>query len=214
MGKRCRTKFSATLKFRKNARGASERGGNSLSGGLSASAKVTKPKRQPTATAQSSPQASAVPTSTSDARAKLRRELHRWSVCKKFRYQFSLIARRLPPKKKKGGAWGGDGGWQPRLWRPTPIEKQTLGLAAVKHAQGMAARTAQTKKAFTSLAAVQTAARAEWPEAMKAELSACKTKNDQRAWSERWALFLSGQVYAATPGRPGGGLSAGGHQPS
>ena len=55
-------------------------------------------------------------------------------------------------------------------------------------------------RAITSLQA-----RAEWPEAMRLDLLACKTPADRRVWAEKWALQLAGRVYfeqAQTPTRP------------
>ena len=81
------------------------------------------------------------------------------------------------------------------MWRPkTGYEP---GLAAVKHAQGLAEREAQGeryRKAESALAGVQAAAKAEWPEAMRRELAACRTAEDNRLWSERWAEQIAGRV--------------------
>jgi hypothetical protein len=41
-----------------------------------------------------------------------------------------------------------------------------------------------------------------WPDAMKRELSACKTPADLRAWAERWAATLGGQTGGAKPDAP------------
>ena len=160
-------------------------------------------------------------------RAELRRELRRWSLCKGFVYQFSLIAKREPPKQRTGGhRGGGKGGRRPHIRRI----KAVRGLAAVKHAQQSAERGSLMKrsafaeasadrqeKAFGALAAVQTAARAEWPEAMKRELQSCRTPEQQRLWSEKWALQLAGRVMSdVAPERPSGGgrIAGGGRQPS
>ena len=94
-----------------------------------------------------------------DPRSELRRELDRWSLCKRFVHQFALMAKPKPrEKKRKTGHRGDSGGWTSRLWRPTPITPPKLGLAAVKHAQQSARRSAQQEKAFAALAAVQTTA--------------------------------------------------------
>jgi hypothetical protein len=156
--------------------------------------------------------------STSDPRAQLR-ELLRWSLCKTFVHQFSLIAKRQPPPaKKRQGGQGEGGGRQPFLRRPAII-KRAPGLAAVKHAQQVAARGAlseRCEKASSALAPVQAAAKAEWPEAMKREMQACRTTEQQRLWSEKWAEHLAGRVASdGTPLRPSGGSSgAGGCHPS
>jgi len=70
-----------------------------------------------------------------------------------------------PPAKKRKTGQGGAGHWQPRMWRPTPIRRPTLGLAAVKHqqaqAQAMAERAVrleQQGRAFAALAHVMAAA--------------------------------------------------------
>jgi hypothetical protein len=60
-------------------------------------------------------------------------------------------------------------------------------------------------------------ARAEWPEAMKREMQACRTTEQQRVWSEKWAEHLAGRVASdGTPLRPSGGVTGagGGSQPS
>jgi hypothetical protein len=64
-----------------------------------------------------------------------------------------------------------------------------------------------------SKAAVQATARAEWPEAMKREMQACRTAEQHRLWSERWALHLAGSVMAERPSS-GGRIAGGGCQPS
>jgi hypothetical protein len=65
------------------------------------------------------------------------------------------------------------------------------------------ALSARFTKASRALAGVQaTAPRAEWPEAMKRELMTCKTSQDQHAWTQRWALYLGGQVLSTTPRAP------------
>jgi len=146
--------------------------------------------------------------------------LLRWSVCKTFVYQFSVIAKPSPKEKKsKGGSWGDSGGRQPVIRRPAII-KRAPGLAAVKHRQQEAARGALSEryeKASSALACVQAAARAEWPEAMKREMQACRTTEQQRVWSEKWAEHLAGRVASdGTPLRPSGGVTGagGGSQPS
>jgi hypothetical protein len=145
--------------------------------------------------------------------------LLRWSACKTFVHQFSVIAKREPPPtKRKGGQGGGSGGWQPRLWRPATNHKP--GLAAVKHAQAMAERGALSQryeKASSALAGVQAAAKAEWPEAMRRELAGCRTAQDHRLWSEKWSEQIAGRVASdGTPLRPWGGVGSagGGSQPS
>jgi hypothetical protein len=147
--------------------------------------------------------------------------LLRGSVCKTFVYQFSVIAKRKPPQqkskvKRQGGSGGGR---QPFRHRVEP--KRAPGLAAVKYKQQVAARGALSdryeEKASSALACVQAAARAEWPEAMKREMQACRTPEQQRVWSEKWAEHLAGRVASdGTPLRPAGGGSGagGGRQPS
>ena len=140
-------------------------------------------------------------------------------MCKTFVYQFSVIAKpKPPPQKSKVKRQGGSGGGrQPFRHRVEP--KRMPGLAAVKHAQQMVKRGALSEryeKASSALASVQAAARAEWPEAMKREMQACRTTEQQRIWSEKWAAYLAGRVEAeGAPGRPsGGGSIAGRCQPS
>ena len=68
-----------------------------------------------------------------------------------------------------------------------------------------------------ALASVQAAARAEWPEAMKREMQACRTTEQQRLWSEKWAEHLAGRIASdGAPLRPSGGgsVAGGGSQPS
>jgi len=76
----------------------------------------------------------------------------------------------------------------------------------VKHAQQVAKRgtlSERYEKASTALAAVQATARAEWPEAMKREMQACRTTEQHRLWAERWAAYLAGRVEAeGAPLRP------------
>jgi hypothetical protein len=152
------------------------------------------------------------------SRASLRAELLRGSACKTFTHQFSVMAKRQPRAPERQGWW--HGAWQPRMWKPAPIEPPKLGLAAAKHAQGLAAHMAQGeryRKASHALASVQSAAQAEWPDAMKRELASCRTADDHRAWSEKWALQLAGRIVSEiAPERPvGGGRNAGGgRQPS
>ena len=69
------------------------------------------------------------------------------------------------------------------------------------------------EKASSALASVQAAARAEWPEAMKREMQACRTTEQQRVWSEKWAEHLAGRVVAERPSG-GGSVAGGGCQPS
>jgi hypothetical protein len=147
--------------------------------------------------------------------------LLRGSVCKTFVYQFSVIAKPKPPPQKskvKRHQGGSGGGRQPFRHRVEP--KRAPGLAAVKHKQQMAARGALSEryeKASSALASVQAAARAEWPEAMKREMQACRTTEQQRLWSEKWAAYLAGRVVAeGAPERPSGGgsIAGGGCQPS
>jgi hypothetical protein len=136
----------------------------------------------------------------SDPRAALRRELDRWCACKRFRYQFSLIATRQPRAQKRKGGDGDRGAWKPRLWRPTPIRPPKLGLAAVKHAQQLAARAAQAEqqgRAFVALAHVVADTGGGWPEAMQRELHACKTPQDRQAWEARWGGYLGGEAQRA-----------------
>lgn len=88
-------------------------------------------------------------------RAALSHELDRWCACRRFVYQFSLMAKPTPEKRITGR--GGKGGWQPRRWRPTPIRSRKVGLAAVKHHQALAERAAQAQqrgRAFSALAQV------------------------------------------------------------
>jgi hypothetical protein len=52
---------------------------------------------------------------------------------------------------------------------------------------------------------------------MKREMQACRTPEQQRVWSEKWAEHLAGRVaFDGTPLRPSGGSSVGGggSQPS
>jgi len=145
--------------------------------------------------------------------------LLRGSVCKTFVYQFAVIAKpKPPPQKSKVKRQGGSGGGrQPFRHR---VEPKRAPLAAVKHKQQVAARGALSEryeKASSALASVQAAARAEWPEAMKREMQACRTTEQQRVWSEKWAEHLAGRVASdGTPLRPSGGVTGagGGSQPS
>ena len=107
-------------------------------------------KRAATATTERNPR-----------RAALRRELDHWCACRRFVYQFGLMAKPKPTEKKRSTGRGGKGGWQPRMWRPRPITPRKLGLAAVKHQQAMAehaAATEQRGRAFAALARVVAAA--------------------------------------------------------
>jgi hypothetical protein len=129
----------------------------------------------------------------SDLRAELRRNLRLWSLCKTFVHQFSLVAKRESPKKRTHGQWGDSGGRQPVGKQPKP----SRGRAAVKHAQQVAecGRLAERQeRAIGALAAVQAAARAEWPEDMKRELQSCRPPEQQQLWSEKWALHLAERV--------------------
>jgi hypothetical protein len=148
--------------------------------------------------------------------------LLRWSLCKTFVHQFAVIAKPKPPPQKskvKRHQGGSGGGRQPVMRRPAII-KRAPGLAAVKHKQQVAVRGALSEryeKASSALASVQAAARAEWPEAMKREMQACRTTEQQRVWSEKWAEHLAGRVASdGTPLRPSGGVTGagGGSQPS
>jgi hypothetical protein len=146
--------------------------------------------------------------------------LLRGSVCKTFVYQFTVIAKPKPsPQKSKVKRQGGSGGGrQPFRHRVEP--KRMPGLAAVKHKQQVAERGALSEryeKASSALACVQAAAKAEWPEAMKREMQACRTTEQQRLWSEKWSEHLAGRVVAeGAPLRPSGGgsVAGGGSQPS
>jgi hypothetical protein len=111
-----------------------------------------------------------------------------------------VIAKRKPPPQKskvKRHQGGSGGGRRPFRHRVEP--KRMPGLAAAKHAQQMVKRGALSEryeKASSALASVQAAARAEWPEAMKREMQACRTTEQQRLWSEKWAAYLAGRVVA------------------
>lgn len=90
-------------------------------------------------------------------------------------------------------------GWQPRMWRPA---KHRPGLAAVKHAQALAAersaRAEQQGRAFVALArVVAVAGGGGWPESMQRELQACFTIEERLAWSVKWGAYLSGQAQRA-----------------
>ena len=92
-------------------------------------------------------------------REALRRELDRWCACRRFVYQFGLMAK--PSAKKGKTGQGGGGAWRPRMWRPTPIRSRKIGLAAFKHQQAQAqvqaeraAQTEQRGRAFDALARV------------------------------------------------------------
>jgi hypothetical protein len=74
-----------------------------------------------------------------------------------FVHQFAVIAKPQPKKQKRKGGQGKGDGWKPRMWRPTPIKQPKPGLAAVTHAQALAARDAlsgQYAKAQSALASV------------------------------------------------------------
>ncbi len=147
----------------------------------------------------------------------------RWCACRRFVYQFSLIAKpkpKPPPssaKKRKGRHGSGDG-WRPRRWRPTPIRARKLGLAAVKHKQQQAERTEQQGRAFVALAhVVADAGGGGWPESMQRELQGCRTPEERNAWAQKWGGYLSGQAQRekrGAPERPPGGGRAKGGTPS
>ena len=159
-----------------------------------------------------------------DARAQQRRETDRWCACRRFVFQFSLIAKpkpKPPPSsaKKRQGRHGGGGGWQPLMWRPTRIMPRKLGLAAVKHQQQQAERTQQHQgqqgRAFVALAhVVADAGGGGWPEQMTRELQCCRTPQERNAWAEKWGKVLSGQAERERRGAPerpsGGGRAVGG----
>jgi hypothetical protein len=134
----------------------------------------------------------------------LRRELDRWCACKRFVYQFSLLAKPQPRPKKRAGGQGSFGVQKSGLWRPS---KHKPGLAAVKHAQQLAERTAHTEqqgRAFAALAHVLAHAGdgGGWPEGMRLELQACKTPADKNAWAQKWGSVLNGQAERDRRGRP------------
>jgi len=141
----------------------------------------------------------------------LRRELDRWCACRRFVYQFSLIAKpkpKPPPpsaKKRKGRHGSGDG-WRGRRWRPTPIKARKLGLAAVKHKQRQAERTERTEqqgRAFVALAhVVADAGGGGWPEQMTRDLQVCRTPQEKNAWAQKWGSVLSGQAEREKRGAP------------
>ena len=198
-GARCRRKTNATRRL--SATSAI----NTTEGEAGANARPTGAGRTRTAKASSpkkAPEAKATPPPETDARAQLRRELDRWSLCRRFVYQFSLIAKpkpKPPPPsaKKRRGRHGGGDGWRGRRWRPTPIKARKLGLAAVKHKQQQAERTERTEqqgRAFVALAhVVADAGGGGWPERMTAR-----------------AARLAGRRRSATLGRRNGaGISAG-----
>jgi hypothetical protein len=154
--------------------------------------------------------ASPPPTPVPDPREALRRELDRWCACRRFVYQFSLMAK--PTAKKRNTGRGGKGALTPRMWRPTPITPPKLGLAAVKHAQQLAERAAATDqqgRAFVALAhVVAEAGGGGWPETMQRELQACRTPQERQAWAEKWGEVLSGRAERnrhAAPERPAAG---------
>ena len=87
----------------------------------------------------------------------------------------------------------------------------SISLRCVTDVSGGALSERYDEKASSALASVQAAARAEWPEAMKREMQACRTTEQQRLWSEKWAAYLAGRVVAeGAPERPSGGGSVGG----
>jgi hypothetical protein len=93
-----------------------------------------------------------------------------------------------------------------RLWRPTRIIRPKLGLAAVKHAQGLADRAAQTEqhgRAFVALArVVADAGGGGWPESMQRDLQACRTPQERQFWAEKWGGYLSGRAQRDNSSRP------------
>jgi hypothetical protein len=85
--------------------------------------------------------------------------------------------------------------------------KRKLGLAAVKHAQKLAAertaRTEQQGRAFVALAHVVAAAGGGgWPETMTRELHAVRTPQERNAWAVKWGAYLSGQAQRDKRGMP------------
>jgi hypothetical protein len=101
--------------------------------------------------------------------------------------------------------------------------KRKPGLAAVKHAQNLAAerteRTEQRGRAFVALAhVVADASGGGWPETMKRELHAVRTPQERQIWAVKWGAYLSGQAQRdrrGMPQRPQTGRAAGGGcQPS
>ncbi len=170
------------------------------------------------------PEAKATPPPEIDARAQLRRELDRWSLCRRFVYQFSVTAKPKPkpppPSAKKRRVRRGGSRWKPRRWRPRPTKTRKLGLAAVKHQQQQAERTEQRGSAFVALAhVVADAGGGGWPESMTRELQGCATPQERNAWAVKWGAYLSGQVEREKRGAPerprGSGRAAdGGSQPS
>ena len=101
--------------------------------------------------------------------------------------------------------------------------KRKLGLAAVKHAQNLAAectaRTEQQGRAFVALAhVVADASGGGWPDTMTRELHAVRTPQERQIWAVKWGAYLSGQVERdrrGPPQRPAAGRAAGGGcQPS
>ena len=149
-------------------------------------------------------------------------------MCRRFVYQFSLIAKpkpKPPPPsaKKRRGRHGGSDGWRRRRWRPTPIKARKLGLAAVKHKQQQAERTERTEqqgRAFVALAhVVADAGGGGWPEQMTRDLQACRTPQERNAWAEKWGGFSAGRRSARSGERrsdrqPRGRDAGGACQPS
>ena len=175
-GARCRRKTNATRRL--SATSAS----NATEGEAGANARPTGAGRTPDGQGQQ-PRKSAGGQShaaAGDGRAGAATpRADRWSLCRRFVYQFSLIAKpkpKPPPPsaKKRKGRHGGDDGWRGRRWRPTPIKARKLGLAAVKHKQQQAERTERTEqqgRAFVALAhVVADAGGGGWPESMQREL--------------------------------------------
>ena len=123
-----------------------------------------------------------------DPRAELRRELDCWCACRRFVFQFSLIAKRQPKpppsaKKRRGRRYRCGDRRKSRMpvrrslgVRRMAKDQAQLGLAAVKHAQNFAAeraaRTEQQGRAFVALAhVVADAGGGGWPEKHAARAS-------------------------------------------
>jgi hypothetical protein len=158
------------------------------------------------------PEANATPPPETDARAQLRRELDRWSLCRRFVYQFSLVAKPKPkPQPSSAKKWrgrhrrGGDG-WRrhtPHRWRSTRSKARKLGLAAVKHQQQQAERIEQQGRAFVALAhVVADTGGGGFPEQMTRDLQACRTPQERQAWAVLWGRYLSGQAQRERRGAP------------
>jgi len=178
-------------------------------------------ERALTSSPKKAPEAKATPPPETDARAQLRRELDRGSLCRRFVFQFSVMAqpkpkpkaRRLIKKKRRGRRHRYGGRREPRLlvrrplggdgWRPRPINARKLGLVAVKHQQQQAERTEQQGRAFVALAhVVADAGGGGWPEQMTRDLRACRTPQERNAWEQKWGGYLSGQAQREKRGAP------------